>query len=173
MDSFISARLSLDLLTSNDKHFILELLNTPGWLKFIGDRNIQTAEEAEAYIQRISENPNVTYWVVRLRNLETPIGVITLIKRDYLEGNDIGFAFLPGHAKSGFAFEATSTILDYLFAEGGLNFIHAITIPDNFDSIRLLDKCGFKFERQILVEGQNLLLYMLELKRIRGPQNAK
>ncbi len=33
-----------------DAAFIFELMNTPAWHKFIGDRNIKTVEDAKHYI---------------------------------------------------------------------------------------------------------------------------
>ena len=39
-------RLRLREFTLNDAAFIIELLNSPGWLQFIGDRNVKTEEQA-------------------------------------------------------------------------------------------------------------------------------
>src|ERR1700712_4843826 len=93
-NNYYTKRLILNELSLNDKAFITELLNTPEWIKFIGDRNIRTKENAREYIQKIMVNPNIKYWVVKLQDEKTSIGIITFIKRDYLEYNDIGFAFL-------------------------------------------------------------------------------
>jgi [ribosomal protein S5]-alanine N-acetyltransferase len=43
-------RLTLSKVTEDDASFILALLNTPGWLKFIGDRGVKTIEDAQKYI---------------------------------------------------------------------------------------------------------------------------
>ena len=111
-------RLSLDLLAPADAEFMQELLNTKGWLQFIGDRNIHSKEDAIKYINKINTTPNFYYWTVRLTDTHEPIGIISFIKRDYLEHFDIGFAFLPQYrrwlcggvaAKSGTAAEKSST----------------------------------------------------------------
>ena len=44
-------RLTLRPFTNADAGFIVELVNTPGWLEFIGDRNIHTEEDAINYLQ--------------------------------------------------------------------------------------------------------------------------
>jgi len=44
-------RLTLSKITVEDAPFILELMNTPGWLKYIGDRNIKTVEAAAEHIK--------------------------------------------------------------------------------------------------------------------------
>ena len=80
---------------------MLELVNTPGWLKFIGDRNIKTIEEAKVYVQEIITNAAIDYWIVKLSKDNTTIGIITLTKRDHLEHYDIGFAFLPDFTNKG------------------------------------------------------------------------
>jgi len=77
-------RLSLDALTVEDWGFIQELLNTKGWLQFIGDRNIHSREDAVNYINKTNGTPNFYYWVVRLADTLEPIGIISFIKRDYL-----------------------------------------------------------------------------------------
>ena len=110
-------RLSITPLATEDAGFILELVNTEGWIKFIGDRNIHSEVDADTYIQKILANENITYWKVRLKDSEVKIGLVTLIKRDYLEHKDIGFAFLPHFSKSGYAFEATRAVLNKIIAE--------------------------------------------------------
>jgi RimJ/RimL family protein N-acetyltransferase len=39
-------RLLLRPFNTDDAPFILELVNSPGWLQFIGDRNIHSIEDA-------------------------------------------------------------------------------------------------------------------------------
>lgn len=51
MSSIATERLVLKPTTVEDAAFILELLNSPKWLKFIGDRNVKSIAEAEAYIK--------------------------------------------------------------------------------------------------------------------------
>ena len=43
-------RLMLRRLDAADAPFILRLLNEPGWLRFIGDKNIHTLAAAERYL---------------------------------------------------------------------------------------------------------------------------
>jgi RimJ/RimL family protein N-acetyltransferase len=44
-------RLVLRQFTMDDATFIIELVNTPGWIEFIGDRNIKATEQAKNYLQ--------------------------------------------------------------------------------------------------------------------------
>jgi ribosomal-protein-alanine N-acetyltransferase len=163
-DNFTTPRLTLTPLTSNNDAFILELVNSPGWLQFIGDRKVGTLADAQAYIQKMNTDPTIKYWVVNTSGGEMPVedtsvGVITVIQRDYLEFPDLGFAFLPRHQKSGYAFEASSVILNYLTKVLSHKSVLAITLPNNLTSIRLLKKLGFQFQKKMAIKEESVLLY--------------
>ena len=160
---FETKYLFIEPLSQKDAPFIFELVNTPGWLKFIGDRNVRDLDYALAYIERILSNPNVAYWVVKLKKDLTSIGVITLIKRDYLQHHDLGFAFLPEYSGKGFAFEALSEVIVQLSKLSEHTVFEAITIKDNFASIKLLEKSGFVFNKTIQVEQDELCLYTFQI----------
>jgi RimJ/RimL family protein N-acetyltransferase len=162
----VTERLILNDLQPNDHPFIFELVNSPGWLEFIGDRNIRTAEDAIAYIEKIKGNPHIMYWVVKLKADQIPAGIITLIKREYLEHYDIGFAFLPKYTNYGYSSEATRAILNVLPAEMLKDKIIAITTKKNERSINLLEKLKFRYEGGIEADGKLLLLYALSADQI-------
>ena len=110
-------RLLLREFVSDDSEFILELVNTPDWIQFIGDRNIRTQGVAEEYIQ---ETLQLSYakngfglWLMELKDTEEPIGMCGLVKRKSLEHVDIGFALLPQFARQGYTFEAAKATLSY------------------------------------------------------------
>src|SRR5215213_5568163 len=110
-------RLSLREFTLVDAKFIVELLNSPGWLQFIGDRYVKTEEKAESYLQN---GPIKSYHengfglsMVELKENRTAIGMCGIIKRDSLETPDIGFAFLPQYEGKGYAFEIADATLSY------------------------------------------------------------
>lgn len=148
-------------MNADDNAFIFELLNTAGWIKFIGDRNIKTSEDADKYIQKILANPTISYRVVTLQEDETAIGVVTFIKRDYLDHHDIGFAFLPAYTKQGYAFEAANEVLNDRLNQPEHATILATTILENSSSIQLLKKLGFSFSKEITREGVLLQLFVI------------
>ena len=158
-NKYTTARLVLDNVAPGDAEFILRLVNTAGWLRFIGDRNIRTPEDARAYVQKILDSPHQHYWVVRLREENIPAGIITLLKRDYLEHHDIGFAFLPEYGGKGYAYEAAVAVLDDTINEPAHNAILAITMADNSSSIKLLKQLGLRFEREMTVGEEVLLVH--------------
>jgi len=146
-------RLLLRRLVADDATFILELLNDPAWLQFIGDFGVRTLADARNYILN---GPVAMYarlgfglYLVALKESGIPIGMCGLIKRDSLEDVDIGFAFLPKFRSQGYAYEAASAVLAYGQQTHGLKRIVAITSLDNQRSARLLEKLGLQFERQV------------------------
>jgi RimJ/RimL family protein N-acetyltransferase len=159
--TYSTERLSLEKLSDNDADFILELVNTAGWLKFIGERNVKTKANALNYVQKINANANIIYWVVHLHDTHAPIGIVTLIKRDYLDYHDIGFAFLPQYARQGFAYEATNAVLQDLFFDKKYKTILASTIINNESSIQLLKKLGFSFSKELKIGNDELYLFSI------------
>ena len=156
-------RLILKLITIEDYSFIKTLVNTEGWIQFIGDRQIHTDEDAKNYIQKIINIQNFKYWIVTLKESHTPIGIITFIKRDYLEFYDLGFAFLAEFAKKGFAYEASNIVLEKLKLDNSIQNILATTIPENSKSILLLEKLGFNFRNKIDINNQMLSVYLKQI----------
>jgi RimJ/RimL family protein N-acetyltransferase len=148
-------RLRLRHLTPHDAGFMLELLNEPEFIRNIGDREIRTLEEARRYIGSSTvtgyEKFGFGLYLVELRENATPIGVCGLLKRDYLDDVDVGFALRESFHNQGYAFEAAGAVMRYGQEVLGLGRIVAITSPDNHASIKLLRRLGLEFERNIRV----------------------
>ncbi len=161
-------RLILRRLLVDDAGFIVELLNDPSWLRFIGDKGVRTLADARAYILRgpidMYARMGFGLYLTELKTDGAPIGLCGLIKRDSLEDADIGFAFLPRHWGQGYASEAASAVLAYGRNVLGLTRVVAITSPDNDASTRLLAKLGLKFERVLNLGdgGDEVLLHAVE-----------
>lgn len=156
---FKTDRLILTALTGEHAPFILELLNSDGWLRFIEDRGVHTGEDARAYIEKISQNPAIKYWVAAIDQTREPIGIISFIQRDYLDFPDLGFAFLPEFAGKSYAFEAATAVMNYLREEKFCDHLLVVTIPENTTSIHLLKRLGFVFERTLAIDGHEKLVY--------------
>lgn len=161
--SFSTERLHVRSLLESDAEFIRQLVNSPGWLEFIGDRNVHSKEDGIAYIQKIQSMPNVYYWVVCTLENEIPIGILTFLKRDYLDHFDIGFAFLPEYHGKGFAFESAAALFSRLTQLPEHKTILATTIPRNVHSIQLLTKLGMRFLHQIEIDNEILHVYHFSL----------
>ena len=157
MQIVVTERLILRQLVLDDAAFILELVNDPDWLRYIGDRGVHDLESACGYIQKGPMDMYARYgfglWLVELKGEGTPIGLCGLIKRDTLPEVDLGFAFLARYRGRGYAREAAEAALAHGKNAHGLQRILAITSPDNARSIALLEKLGFVYERNLLLAG--------------------
>ena len=156
MNVLETERLSLRWLTAEDAAFILELVNDPDWLRFIGDRGVRTLEDARGYILNgpvaMYQRTGFGLYLVELKHGARPIGMCGLIERAGLADIDIGFAFLPAFRGRGYAYEAASATMTYARETLGLARVVAIASPDNQSSIRLLTKLGLSFEKMLRLD---------------------
>jgi RimJ/RimL family protein N-acetyltransferase len=159
MNVLLTQRLVLSKLALDDAAFILELLNEDGFLRFIGDKGVRTLADARDYLQK---GPIESYqrngfglYAVRAQQGGTaaPLGICGLVKREGLQDPDIGFALLARHWARGYAVESAAAVLDHGTRTLKLPRIVAITSPDNWDSIRVLERIGMKFDRLISLTG--------------------
>lgn len=155
--SIITPRLQLAPLTPSDAPFMRQIVNTEGWIRFIGDRKVHSDEDARAYVSRLLGTEHLLYRVVRLRETGQAIGVVSFMKRNYLDHFDLGFAFLPEYQQQGYAYEAAAAVLD--FAHQTHEIILATTLPDNTASIGLLTKLGFSPEGEIMPDNERLCVF--------------
>lgn len=158
-------RLSLRSITLEDAAFILELLNDPAFLRFVGDKGVRTVDEAREYI---ATGPQASYarngfglWLVELKASSVPVGICGLLKREALSDVDLGFAFLPRYRSNGYAYESAAAVLQYGRNALGIKRIVAITNPDNADSLRVLKKVGMSFEQMIRLSGDEAEVKLL------------
>jgi len=147
-------RLTLRHLSPDtDAEFILRLLNEPSFLRYIGDKDVRTLDDARTYIRNgplksYAENGFGLYRV-GLKESDAAMGICGLIKRETLTDPDIGFAFLPEYWNQGYAYESAEAVMQHARAELGLGRILAITSPDNDASGKLLGRIGLRFQRVV------------------------
>ncbi|MCK8521544.1 GNAT family N-acetyltransferase [Aquimarina sp. D1M17] len=160
-------RLLIRPIALTDAKFILDLVNSKGWLKFIGDRNISNEDDAKTYIQKILDNSNFYYNVFELKETKEAIGVVTFLKRDNEKFPDIGFALLPEFEKNGYTLEASKAYLDKISHSNIYEDIIAITLSNNKRSINLLQKLGLNYTGNHK-RGEEILSYYSLKTKVRG-----
>jgi RimJ/RimL family protein N-acetyltransferase len=158
-------RLTLRRLTTDDAAFIFRLVNEPSWLRFIGDKGVKTLDDAREYIRT---GPIASYerfgfglYLAELKGSGQPIGMCGLLKRDALEHPDIGFALLPEFWGQGYASESAAAVMAFGKDVLGLDRILAVTNPDNYSSMRLLEKLGMRADGVVTLsdDGPELRVY--------------
>jgi ribosomal-protein-alanine N-acetyltransferase len=167
LKTFETDRLILKPTTVADAEFIRSLYNSPKWIKFIGDRQLNTVKDAENYIQtklmpQMKRLGYGTYTIIRKSDGEK-VGSCGLYDREGVNGIDIGFALLPDFEKKGYAFESVNYLKEIGFSDFKLKQISGITSKKNKASQDLLMKIGLKFEKTIILsnETEEILLYTL------------
>ena len=161
-------RLQLRRFELDDAEFVLELVNEPGWLRYIGDKDVHSLVDARRYLQSgpldLYRRHGFGLYLVERRIDDTPIGMCGLIKRDELECVDIGFAFLSRYTGHGYALEAATATLAHA-GRLGITRLMAITTPDNESSQRVLKKIGMRFDRELQIGSTSLHAFVMDLHR--------
>ncbi len=147
---FQTKRLNIRPVTTEDAAFILELMNTPKWIKNIGDRNVRTVKDAESYIKEKAFPQLKTYGygnnVIIRKEDYVKLGTCGMYHREGMDSIDLGFAFLPANEGKGYAFEAASKIMTVGKEEFGLTELSAFTLEGNQSSRNLLERLGFNLK---------------------------
>jgi RimJ/RimL family protein N-acetyltransferase len=154
-------RLILREVSADDAEFMLDLLNQPSFIKYIGDRNVRTIGESKEFIEsryvKSYRDNGFGLYAVELKDFGTAIGICGFVKRDTLPEPDIGFAFLPQFCGQGFAVESAESSMKYGQEILGFTRVLAITTQDNESSIKLLEKIGFKFTEKTEMPNSEIL----------------
>lgn len=160
-------RLILRKFTLDDAAFMLELLNTPAWLRFIGDRNVRAIEEADQYLLdgniKSYQEYGFGFYVVVIKETNESIGTCGIKKREGLDDIDIGFGFFPKFMGNGYGYEAASATLDYALNVLKIKRIVAIVDPENVASIGLIKKIGLQFEKMIQLSQKDIELMLFSI----------
>jgi RimJ/RimL family protein N-acetyltransferase len=169
MQILITERLRLRHLELTDAAFILDLLNQPAFLRFIGDRNVRSLADAENYLRNgpleMYARQGFGLYLVERKVDGVPLGICGLLKREVLEHVDLGYAFLPQYWSQGYAREAALGMLAYARDTLQVKTVVAIVDPQNEASIKLLEKIGMTYLRPITwpTDGKELKLYTVDL----------
>ena len=145
-----TSRLIISRLDESDYSFILELVNSPSWLKYIGNRNIKTKSAAKKYI---TDGPVKSYseydfglYKLTLKESGKDIGVCGLIKREELDLPDLGYALLEGFHGYGYVTESAELMLHRARKNHKMDKLLAIVSKRNVKSIAVLEKLGFVYQ---------------------------
>lgn len=162
---FETARLRLNPTTIDDSEFVLQVMNTPKWIQYIGDRNVHTIQDAEEYINHkmtpLLEKAGYSNYTMTIKSDGTKIGSCGLYDREGIDGVDIGFALLPEYEGQGYGYEAALKILEAARDIFHLRKLLGITVPENKASQKLLEKLGLVHIETLDWDGEDLMLYQI------------
>jgi len=146
-------RVRIRALTIIDAGFMMQLMNTPTWIKNIGNRNVNDKTTASNYIaNNIINSYNINgfgLFLVILKRDNQSAGICGIVKREGLITPDLGFALMPKYEGKGIATEASKAVVKYAKESLQLSQLAGITKPENIASIRVLEKVGMEFKQMI------------------------
>lgn len=147
-----------ELSPSQDAANMLALLNDPGFIAGIADRNVRSEAEACEYLAHWHGAQYATvgfgHYAIELRQGGDFIGTAGLIQRPDLTLPDIGYALLSAHHGRGYAEEAARAVMDYARENLGLRGLCGIVSPANVPSVRLLEKLGLRREGEYVIAAE-------------------
>lgn len=140
-------RLLLRAPSLADAPFYLALMSDPSYIDNIGDRGIKNLADAIRYLHDFlaKSGDDNSLRVVEERESGCAIGLCGLLKRDFLDYPDLGYAFLPSYTGKGYAREAASAVLETVASKRTC----AIVNQSNARSKKLLEDVGFRFTKMI------------------------
>ena len=157
-----TGRLRLRRPTAADADFFLELLNDPGFLEHIGDRGIRDLDAARGYVETavLSSYQRHGYGmcVVEVKESGARAGLCGLVRRDWLDHTDLGYAFLPAFRGRGYAEESAAAVLADAAGRLDIGRLVAIVSPSNSRSMSLLEKLGFVPAGEVTAPGESKAL---------------
>lgn len=150
-------RLTLRRAEATDTAFIVELVNDPGWLEYIGDRGIHTTAAALTYIEdklwAAEAQHGYAMGILTRRDSGQPVGAAGFLRRDFLPHPDIGYALLTAHAGQGYATEICHALMAQGRSQFGFSAVLGLTSAHNTRSLAVLRKIGLTYLRTEQLPG--------------------
>ncbi|MEM1026157.1 MAG: GNAT family N-acetyltransferase [Myxococcota bacterium] len=98
-------------------------------------------------------------WACVLKETGRAIGFCGFKRLDDLHEVDLGYRFLPEHWGRGLATEAAEASMNYGREVLALSRVVGLVVKGNRASIRVLEKVGMRYERDIVYMGDSCRLY--------------
>jgi RimJ/RimL family protein N-acetyltransferase len=162
-------RLRLRWFTPADADFLRRLLNDPGWLANIGERNVRTRRQALAWIAArhtaVYGRLGFGFWAVERLEDGATMGMCGLVQRDSLLEPDVGYALLPAYRGQGYAREAAQACLAYALDVLGMPEVWGITGPTNAGSAAVLTGIGLRDAGLVRLVGEERETWLFKSPR--------
>jgi RimJ/RimL family protein N-acetyltransferase len=165
-------RLVLRLPRAEDAPDLAVAYAEPETVRYIGDGTTSTLEEVEAVIGRWLERWEL--WGVGLFALERRDDGRVLGRAGFLRWDpetwevggsetEIGWLLGQEYWGQGYATEAALALRDWAVRERGLSRLISLIQHGNLRSVRVAEKLGERYERDVIVRGKPSWLYSIAL----------
>ena len=163
--SLDTSRLRLRQPAASDLNAYASLCADAEVMRYVGDRGPLTREDAWRQLAMLIGHwalRGYGMWVVEELGSRAFVGRVGL---NYPEGwpePEVAWALARPYWGRGYAFEAATAALRVAFGMLGWSRACSLIVPLNLRSIRLAERLGERFERNVLVRGHELSLYAIE-----------
>jgi RimJ/RimL family protein N-acetyltransferase len=159
-------RLSLRELNLSDAQNIYNLNLNPNVTKYTGDSAFKSIEDAHEFLVNYDDYKLNGYgrWAVMQKKTNSFIGFCGLKFNPEDNQTDIGFRFFEDMWNRGYATESARACLDYGFERYNLKQIIGRAMKVNLNSIKVLEKIGLKYKKDIELDGEEAVLYEIKNK---------
>ncbi|APY07194.1 GNAT family N-acetyltransferase [Winogradskyella sp. J14-2] len=159
-------RLLLRELSLSDAENIYNLNLNPDVIKYTGDTAFKSIEDAHKFLKNYLDYKLNGYgrWAVMQKKTNSFIGFCGLKFNPEDNQTDIGFRFFEDMWNRGYATESARACLDYCFERYNLKQIIGRAMKVNLNSIKVLEKIGLKYKKDIELDGEEAVLYEIKNK---------
>ncbi|NQX82910.1 MAG: GNAT family N-acetyltransferase [Flavobacteriaceae bacterium] len=169
LKTFETERLLITPTTIKDAKLIYDLMNNPKFIKYVGNRKINSIQKAEKYIEQNikPQFDRLGYggYTITTKQGNNKIGTCGLFDRDGLEGIDIGFGLLPEFEGKGYALESAIELRNAAFEVLGIDTISAITNKENKASQKLIERLGLILKGTTKLPDEDTELFLYHQKK--------
>ena len=157
-------RLYLRKFMLKDASALFKMNSNPTVLQYTGDVPFKNINVAENFIKNYNhyETFNMGRWAVCGKKQGEFLGWCGL--KYHPEDNfiDIGYRFFEKHWSKGYATETTKGVLSYAFNALRVQDVYAYIDKRNSASIKVAEKSGLVFQKEIVHEGNPTNIYHIE-----------
>ena len=147
MNLITSERLNIRVFRQNDYDPLVVMMSDPEVMKFTGFKTPLTKERVqELLVKWIGEGAQeLGVWAVEGKAGKEFVGWV-MLKKTTTDTPELGYMLPQNQWGKGYASEIAVMMLDYARNTLRLSQVAAVTTPDNFPSIRVLEKADMKRE---------------------------
>ncbi|WP_404466870.1 GNAT family N-acetyltransferase [Planococcus rifietoensis] len=157
---FKTERCAITKLQESDYNEVKRIYENQEVRKFLGGIH-QEASIGERFREMLDSSHDFFYWVVREKQTETMIGLVSLDLHHEGVYQEISYQFLPCWWGKGYASEVISVVIHFALYELNLPLIVAETQTANKASCKLLERLGMELERTIFRFGADQAIYSI------------
>jgi [ribosomal protein S5]-alanine N-acetyltransferase len=152
------------------------IASDPDVMRYIGDGSTWSDQRIQAFVERQMQEWNryrFCLWKMLQKNDLRLVGFCGLQHLSQTEEIEIGWWLAKASWGKGLATEAARVVLHYGFETAALQRIVAIARPANYASIRIMEKLGMRYEKEMVRNGIPIVLYSAENPLLLRPERPR